>query len=229
MFTTVPVRRGFDAIAPLFDMIEGRGFICGGYARYCASPLLNPVTAGDVDVYCYTDDDFTALKEELQKHLAVQIETGRAVTFHPTDSGKLAYCPEVQLVKPVKVFRILTVGTPEEVLANFDFTVARASIISRTEAMVDQDFLADEKNKRLSLRNIHCPISSTLRVLKYSHRGYRITPSDILPLFLDWEDRDEDYKSQITAGLLDIENARKMGKAISKKRLTAIYELLGVD
>lgn len=229
MFVTVPVIRGFDAVSQLFGVVHGRGVICGGYARYCASPLLSPSDAGDVDVYCHSVEAFEELKEDLGLLLKPRIETSRAVTYERTTSGLLAYCPEVQLVKPVEQFRIKTVGSTEDILDNFDFTVVRAAIVSPSEAIVDEDFIADESEKRLSLRNIHCPISSTLRVLKYANRGYFISPSDVLPLFLDWEGRPQEYRDEIIQGLLDIETARKTKNFLTTERLTAIYELMSVD
>lgn len=229
MFVNVPVRRGFDTVRSLFALIEGKGFICGGYARWCASPVIDPVAAGDVDVYCYSDESFEDLNVLLREHLEVAIDTPRAITFKRTTSGRLAYVPEVQLVKPVSKFKIVTKGSKEDVLSNFDFTIVRACITSPSEALVDEDFELDELRQVLRLRNIHCPISSTLRCVKYAKRGYRLRPFDILPLFLDWDSRDEAYRKEIIEGLGDLQRAMDAEEKLDSDRLTAIYELLNVD
>lgn len=229
MFTEIPIKRGFDAVQSLHALIAGRGVICGGYARFCASPLLDPVPAGDVDVYCHTAEDFDALAEDIGAHLKRKHTSTRAITFVRSDKGLLAFTPEIQLVKPVSAFKIHTVGSTQEILSNFDFTVARAAIISRETALVDVDFLKDEEHRNLSLRNIHCPISSTLRCLKYAKRGYRIHPFDVLPLFLDWDSRTPEYRQELIQGLLDLQKAYGGEHTLSDAQLSAIYELMSVD
>lgn len=229
MFSPVPLLRGFDVIAPLFDLIGDNGFICGGYARYCASPTVSPAKAEDVDVYCYTEADFDVLSTKLKQHLKVQVETTRAITFVPSDEGELAFVPTVQLIKPVTQFRMVTVGSKEDVIGNFDFTVVRAAIVDGKTAIVDPDFIADEKAKRLHLKNIHCPISSTLRCIKYVERGYTLMPWDCLTLFLDWDRRDPDYRRELIEGLDELQAAYGGGPQMTQQRLTAIYDLINVD
>ena len=62
-FVTVPVLRGFTEIAFLFSIAHTESsFICGGYARYCASPNKKPTLASDVDIYCKDKETFERLK-----------------------------------------------------------------------------------------------------------------------------------------------------------------------
>lgn len=229
MFVKAPLIRGYSVISPLVAMLGDNGFICGGYARYCASPTVNPPYADDVDVYCYTEADFAILSERLKQHLEVQVETQRAVTFVASDEGELAFVPKVQLVKPVTKFRMVTVGSKESVIDNFDFTVVRAAILSDTEALVDPQFAEDEKSRRLRLKNIHCPISSTLRCIKYVQRGYNLFPFDVLALFLDWDRRDLEYRRELIEGLEELQAAYGGGQMLTKDRLSAIYDLMNVD
>ncbi|WP_109798695.1 hypothetical protein [Novosphingobium meiothermophilum] len=229
MFTKTPIIRGFDVIRPLYDLLGDRGVICGGYARYCASPTVSPIPADDVDVYCHTEEDFAFLKGRISGHLGVQVETNRAITFKTSTTGKLAFVPKIQLIKPVKKFRMVTVGSAEEVIGNFDFTVVRAAIVSPTEVLVDHRFAEDEEAKRLRLINIHCPISSTLRSIKYVERGYNLLPFDLLELFLDWDRRDEDYRVELVEGLNELKIAYGGGKLLPNDRLTALYDLINVD
>lgn len=229
MFKETPLLRGFDVIAPLFELIGDRAVICGGYARFCASPTITPPKADDVDVYCHRVEDFEALRVELKQHLQVQVETNRAITFTPTTEGRLAFVPKVQLVKPVTRFRMVTVGSAQEVIDNFDFTIVRAAILSSTTVLVDADFHADEQARRLRLKNIHCPISSTLRCTKYVERGYTLMPFDCIALFLDWERRDDTYRQELVEGLSELQAAYGGGPVLASERLTALYDLINVD
>jgi hypothetical protein len=92
---------------------------------------------------------------------------------------------------------IVTLGTMEEILENFDFTVVRAGILNSKEVMVDEDFENDEKHLYLRLKNIHCPISSLLRCCKYARKGYFMRPIEALKLFNDWTDRGDEYRSRM--------------------------------
>lgn len=229
MFVETPIIRGFDVIAPLFDLLGSRGVICGGYARFCASPTVAPPAADDVDVYCHQSEDYESLKEELCKHLSIAVESNRAVTFRPSNEGRLAFVPKVQLVKPVAKFRMVTVGSAQEVIDNFDFTVVRAAILNPATVLVDADFHADETARRLRLKNIHCPISSTLRCTKYVGRGYTLMPFDCLALFLDWDSRDAEYRRELVDGLAELQAAYGGGQPLPQDRLTALYDLINVD
>jgi hypothetical protein len=202
-FKIIPLVRGFNEIKIFFDLCNAHNsVICGGYARYCASPLPTPkvVTAGDVDMFPKTEESSTSLLEAL-KEIGFEIvhENHVSITLKPSKDKKseLEFYPTPQIIKPVIEGKIVAMGTIEEILENFDFTIVRAAIISPTEIMVDEDFEKDEKNKLLKLKNIHCPISSLLRCCKYARKGYFLRPLEALKLFQDWTDRGEEYQTKI--------------------------------
>jgi len=204
-FEAVPLRRGFDVIRPLWAILEkvraetGMDcFICGGYARYCASPRKKPVEAVDVDVYCETEDVFSVLQKTLESEkLEVRHENNISLTYEGPEDGKYAYMPPIQLIKPIQEARIVSLGDKKTILENFDFTVIRAAIISPMEVYVDADFMHDEKHTLLRLKNIHCPVSSTLRCMKYSRKGYWLRPFECLKLFIDWSERPDEYRIKL--------------------------------
>lgn len=204
-FETVPLRRGFDVIRPLWKILEEVKaitvkdcFICGGYARFCASPNPKPTEATDIDIYCEDESVFETLKAVLDKlNLKVRHENNISLTYAAKEDGDFSYMPDLQLIKPLKEARIVSVGDKKTILSNFDFTVIRAAILSDSEVMVDADFMHDEKHKLLRLKNIHCPVSSTLRCMKYSRKGYFLRPFECLKLFIDWSNRDQDYRDKL--------------------------------
>jgi hypothetical protein len=85
----------------------------------------------------------------------------------------------------------------ETILENFDFTVVRIGLSNPEVALADADFMHDEEKHQLRIKNIHCPISSTYRVMKYRSKGYWPPTLEILKLFFDWDERDEEYKMNI--------------------------------
>lgn len=201
-FTRVPLLRGFTEIKVLFELCEQFGAtICGGYARYAASPKPTDkvVRAGDVDLFPHNMEASAKLLEALKSMgFTVQHENDVSITMHaPKEATAIRHMPTPQIIKPVVQGAIVTLGTVEEILANFDFTIVRAAIVSPTEVVVDTDFLEDETNNILRLVNIHCPISSTLRCCKYARKGYWMRPSEALKLFLDWNNRGEVYQSRM--------------------------------
>jgi hypothetical protein len=58
-YTKIPIRRGFYEVQPFFELCQKfDAVICGGYARYCCSPLptAKVVLAGDVDMFPKTEE-----------------------------------------------------------------------------------------------------------------------------------------------------------------------------
>jgi hypothetical protein len=203
-FETVNIVRGFTEIEPVYNVLrEFNAFICGGYVRYMASSRIKPAPAGDVDIYSNDSNVYNELISKLRRvgRLRKKHENDVSVTFHQPKSGPFQYCPTIQLIKPIRDGAIVAVGSMREILSNFDFSVVRCGLVSPTEALVDRNFLNDERDAKLRLKNIHCPISSTLRCMKYARKGYYMRPMETLKLFVDWTNRDEEYRQKIIAFL----------------------------
>jgi hypothetical protein len=238
MFTTVPLRRGFTEIKEFYELCEKHdAIICGGYARYCASPhpthkVIMPL---DVDMFPRTKETAKSLLKDLREMgYKKQHENDVSISLQPKKSyrEKLYHLPSPQIIKPVSEGRVLTMGTAEDILGNFDFTVVRAAIIGPEVVLVDKDFESDERNKVLRLKNIHCPISSTLRCTKYAKKGYFLKPSEALKLFVDWDNRGDEYKER----MIELFSQSSKGKkskdnpnGITQKDIDELEALLFVD
>lgn len=229
-FTEVKVVRGYTEIESIAVNVWGYGgIICGGYVRYMCSPLAEPIPASDLDVYCPTEEIFNKLKQLFTeiRGLRVRHENEISLTFEKvTDYGHMFFgSPPIQLIKPMREGRVVTDGNMEEILSNFDFTVIRAGLKSPAWALVDADFLHDERHKFLRLKNIHCPISSTLRCCKYSRKGYWLSPYNAFTLFQDWDGRDDEYREKITNFLrTSIE-----GEELTKEQVDELEKMMRID
>lgn len=206
-FIETPILRGFTEIAVLWDLAQKhKAMICGGYARYCVSRHREPKPAGDVDLFPQGEDGSAALVSELVAlGFTVRHENEISVTFEymkeHTDPRWLV-CPRIQVIKPVLEGAIVTVGPMEEILNNFDFTIVRCALTGPNTALVDADFHEDDKNWKLRLKNIHCPISSLMRCVKYSKKGYWLGVVESLKLFNDWNERGPSYQEKLI-GLIE--------------------------
>jgi len=198
-FIKVPILRGFTEIQNIYKLITpSKGMICGGYARYCCSPLHKPVETNDLDIYPFDETSYNEIRASLERiGFQIKTESVNAITYKLHEDILYSATPKLQLIKPMKEGKIVSFGTIEEILSNFDFSITRACVISETECLVDEDFLKDEKEKTLKLKNIHCPISSTLRCMKYARKGYWLPPSECIKLFEDWSNRDQAYKDNL--------------------------------
>ncbi len=232
-FETVPVRRGFTEISSIWSLLFldikwSNCIFCGGYVRYMCSTHINPAKPGDLDIYFKNEDYFNEAKDKMKiVGFEINHENNICISFKLIDDIESNYfgTPEIQLIKPMLDGSIVSVGTMEEILSNFDFTVVRAGLLSPTKAMVDADFIHDESKRILRLKNIHCPISSTLRCMKYSRKGYWLPPLQCCRLFLDWEDRDEDYRQKI----LDFLTEADKGEGLTKKDIDEMERLMRID
>jgi len=204
-FAEVPVLRGFTEIESLYTLSSNIAYICGGYARYCCSQNKKVVPAQDCDVFPTSEQSYDVLKAALVEKVGFEVahENGISLTLRvpkkTPDSMDLCWqhAPSIQLIKPVVEGKVVTVGSIEDILGNFDFSITRAAIIRPDTCLVDEDFMQDERNHLLKLKNIHCPISSLLRCIKYGRKGYWMRPSEALNLFLDWDNRGQHYKDEI--------------------------------
>ena len=237
-FKTIKLKRGFTEIAEIFELAKKHNsIICGGYARYCASPLstVRVKPAGDVDIFPKTEGSTKTLLADLRKMgFKIQHQNHVSITMEPKVSfkDKLRIFPTPQIIKPVIEGKIVTLGTAEEILSNFDFTIVRAAIISPDTVLVDKEFEEDELHGTLRLKNIHCPISSLIRCCKYVRKGYYLMPSEALKLFADWSMRDEKYRKEITALFSKSSMGEKTAdnpNGITRKEIDDLEALLRID
>jgi hypothetical protein len=219
-FVKLPIRRGIFEIRNELKLIQSAGgIVCGGYVRYCASPKQKPFPAKDLDIYSKDEETFQRLKEAFS-YLPRVHENAMALTFGGGD-----YCPDVQLIKPFEQGRIKAVGDMEEILSNFDFTVVRCAILDEETALVDRSFVHDELHNRLRLSNIHCPVSSTLRCIKYAKKGYWLGPFESMKLFIDWDNRDAEYKAKLIEYFTKLEEKEEL----TQEAIDELEALLRID
>lgn len=230
-FVKVPVLRGSQEIKEVYYIAERPGaLICGGYVRYMCSPRLAPEQASDIDIYCPSQEVLDLIKKEFEKGsryaLTKRHENDMSITYYkPKElAHPLFASPPIQLIKPVKEGSIVTIGELEEIIANFDFTCIRAGLINLDFALVDADFIHDEGKKKLRLKNIHCPISSTLRCMKYSRKGYWLNTVEASKLFLDWDNRSNSYKERLDELIIKSE-----GRELTKEEIEELETLMRID
>lgn len=231
-FVRLPILRGFSEIAPIWALAETHGsMICGGYARYCASQLRHPPSASDVDLFPQSDTGHETLIAAI-KDIGFEIkhENDISVTFKTLDTHadiRWTTCPVIQVIKPVLAGAIVTVGPVEEILNNFDFTIVRAAVVSPTEVLADADFIEHDKAWKLCLKNIHCPVSSLMRCIKYSKKGYWLGLAESTKLFLDWNERGPEYQQK----LLDLIAKMKTpeGEEPNKEDIEELEKLMNID
>lgn len=229
----IPCQRGIFEIGPVFDLLDKHGGrIIGGYARYACSTREKPVTAGDLDIFPVgaTQEESEAVFKALSEALAaaglkVKHENNVSLSYEVQETGPFRNCPTIQLIKPVLEGAVVTRGTVEEILGSFDFTIVRVALnLDRKTATAWASFDVDEQKKRLRILNIHCPISSLLRVMKYGRKGYYMRPVESLKLFNDWEQRDQGYRARMN----ELFTTGQMGN-ITQQKIDELEKLLRVD
>lgn len=231
-FVKTPILRGFAEIAPVWELAQAHGsMICGGYARFCASQLRHPPGASDVDLFPQSDANHEGLIAAVQAiGFEIKHENDISVTFKTLETHadfRWTVCPVIQVIKPVLAGAIVTVGPMEEILNNFDFTIVRAAILDPTTVLVDEHFMEDDKAWKLRLKNIHCPVSSLMRCIKYSKKGYWLGLSESVKLFRDWNERGEDYQEKLI-GLIEKMKTPE-GEEPNKEDIEELEKLMNID
>jgi len=229
-FERVPVVRGFTEIENVWLVVKLLGgYICGGYVRYMCSPRRKPEPASDVDIYTVDDKILNALAQYFKDNagLTVRHENEISITFSQPnlDNTRFAHSPPIQLIKPMREGRVVTNGSVEEIIDNFDFTIIRIALLDERTALADANFLHDEGNRILRLRNIHCPISSTLRCCKYAGKGYWLPPLQAWKLFKDWDGRDDEYREK----LADFLQKSAEGEGLTQEQVNELEAMMRID
>jgi hypothetical protein len=228
MFKRIPIKRGFPQIEKLWYELEEVNkkleypgvYILGGYARYCCSPRDSTPIATDIDIYCHNEKAFEEADYMLHNSCKLKDENPNAKTY---EGEYLTEIP-VQLIKPQTNGAIVTEGSIENILSNFDFSVVRAAIVSPTECVVDEDFEEHETKKLLVIKNIHCPISSMYRCIKYCKKGYWLKVSEATKLFEDWMNRDNEYREYILNTI-----AKSLDDGLSEEEVFELERLMRID
>jgi len=60
------IKRGFDTLEWVNEIVQGNAYIVGGFARWALSPREEPAPYGDIDIVCYDFDSFDNLMERLK-------------------------------------------------------------------------------------------------------------------------------------------------------------------
>lgn len=186
MWIQLPILRYKEQIEYIQSLLVKGTYIAGGAARYAASSLDVPPETNDFDIFGQDKEAVNNMKYALDEFIFVS-ENPMAYTYiikHP-DFGAL----KINLIREF-------VGYPEDVADEFDFTISRA-FIEGNNVFVDENFQEDEKNKRLVIAHIHCPVSTMFRVIKYCQKGYKISLVEILKLFDSWQHLSDEHKETI--------------------------------
>jgi len=218
------IQRNDELLKDLFEnIILDDGFVCGGFARFSLSTVKNLVECGDIDIYCRGDVQYQAILGRMKRAGYYEKRTSEAAnTMQYSFGGSLP----IQLIKPLNEGHVLLSSeNVEDILNNFDFTIARAAItqesLKNLEGIADKDFPADESKKNLRIKNIHCPIAQVYRIAKYVEKGYWCNIKTVIQVLEDWVGRDDSYKTKILNTIMKDEP--------SKEDIRELEALLHID
>jgi len=223
-YIRLKIKRNLELVKKLFEnIIHDDGFICGGFVRVCVTEHVAPIPSGDIDIYCKGQEQFDAILGRLKENGYFEKRSSEtATTMQYAFEGALP----VQLIKSLNEGNVrLSSDKVEDILNNFDFSIARVAItkesLASEEGIADSDFPEDDKAKRLNIKNIHCPVAQVYRISKYIEKGFWCNIMNLIKVFEDWKDRPDSYKQKI----LDV----IMKEEPSKEEIQELESLLHID
>ena len=215
-FTTITIPSIPDYIKDIAALISGYGWIAGGAVR----ALYENETPVDVDIFSRNALSHATIKASLSAAGYEPVFSNGMLARYKRQLGDRTL--SVDVVVPRTAQYMTTEGNIESILGSFDFTVARAalltSLLSNPTLLVDTDFTKDVKDKRLVIKNIVCPLGAVKRIAKYTAKGYKISLQEILKLFVAYRERQMD----------ELENL--LGRAdLSQDELARLLQLVYID
>lgn len=181
------VRRGFESVQPIYERLEGRGYIAGSYAAFMASPCDAPILPNDVDIFATSQENARALTDDLIKLPQVLWMEENDTVFTITRGTIERHDLAIQIVKPNPAWQIF----PQDILNDFDLDISRAVLVGPTKVIADFN-VGLREGKVLRVNN---PLRSLKRVLKYHARGVDFNDHELLKLFQAWEQMSEERKA----------------------------------
>jgi len=210
----------------LKNICKDDAFICGGYARIACSPKSNPFPTKDIDIYLLRGEDFERVEKRIEaaKYIKSKENDVSKVYEYVLEGEERKY--QLNLIKPLRTGHLHTFGDLDDILQNFDFSIARVGVYLDTygeiKARGDVDFIEDEMGNWLNVKNIHCPVAEISRIVKYQQKGYKCPLVMIVRCFLDWDSRDATFKDELVRDLTS-------GGVLSEDDIKKLYERLYID
>lgn len=177
-----PVRRGFETIRPIYELLGERGYIAGSYAAFMATPHDQPILPNDIDIFATSQENAANIGIELlaQPPSDWLEENETVITIARRDALN------IQIVKPNPAWQIF----PEDILNDFDLDICRAVLVGPNKVIADLS-VGQREGKVLRVNNA---LRSLKRVLKYHARGVEFNDHELLKLFQAWEQMSQDRK-----------------------------------
>lgn len=150
-------------------------YICGGALRaFYSIPYDRDEIIKDFDLYFADKATFDLFLETMKKNgYEPSFESERAITY----SSLREDGPPIQAIQYV-------MGTIEEVLGEFDFTIVKCGA-SSSEVVMHQNFVDDLGNGALVYCGSKLPLSSLNRAFKYTTKSYWLPAIQMLAILCD--------------------------------------------
>jgi hypothetical protein len=209
----------------LRNICKTEAFICGGFARVACSPRDNPIPSKDIDIYCLELSHFDEVAKRIEALNYIKVKENDVSHIYRYALDSRDTMLEINLIKPLQTGHLHTFGDLDTILSNFDFTIARIGTYLQDDiikARGDEEFIDNERDNVLIIKNIHCPIAEVTRIAKYIQKGYKCPLGQILRCFLDWDDRDGEFRRFLVANLME-------KKELTTEDTQELYKRLYID
>lgn len=192
--------RGIQEIEDLLFWVSGYdAVIAGGYARWCISPHTKPLPPSDIDIFCFTEKQYTVIQSYLHRNFlytgstlnadnfkyiksvfAVNILEGNAnmLDFSEKPIANYSSTLPIQLVYPRH-----TIRNVHDLFLDFDLYNAQAALLGHTRAACTEAFLGAEVEQRIMIQHVRNPLLQMKRLMKYKSKGYTLYTDDVIRVF----------------------------------------------
>jgi hypothetical protein len=207
--THYPVRRGWDEVSTLYDLIGDRGWIAGGFAAWMGSEHDDPILPSDIDIFAVSNEAAWAITQEIcalrnwawdVSPIAYTCKPNKMLNFYGEQDTRRT----IQVIMPdpkwIKLWESyepkegdISTLKPQIILNSFDFDVCRGLLLS-PEVVIGDPNMGGKDARILVIRN---PVQNMRRVIKYSRKGVRFDEKELYKLFWAYESINETRRSQI--------------------------------
>lgn len=171
----LPLLRNQEIIKDLYTFLGTDCIVAGSFVANSCSPT--PVPYGDIDLFTTTNQQFQKIVHKFSK---VGLYPYRISMYATTYNFKQQV---IQVVNPL--FKMCNCGKENELIElfkRFDFPICMVgtTLSSPDSAFADPDFIEQDRNRVIKVKNMGNPLATMQRLIKYKVKGYDCPAAEIL-------------------------------------------------
>jgi hypothetical protein len=213
-YIEIPMRRGFNEIKNIFDIINTYGgYIMGGYPLYCSllgSEGRKVKGPSDIDIFFKNKNCFLETMVRLMEKFQLYDlrESVNSISFYIlSNKNHIIDRINIQLIKTWNINNFKNIKKcqkPEDIANSFDFSFCKCWIKNENIIVMSKRGFKHASHKRLFMEKFKHNKNIINRYIKYEKKGYSISFLEVLKIMIAIDNMNQDDKNFLYSMMVDV-------------------------